>query len=75
MLQLSAFFLSQASFLENQDWRYPVASLAGTKLTGLKDILEDLFDECPEAEEEEGPLFKKIHLVDVPCSSSDPSDA
>ena len=37
-------------------------------------ILEDSFDECSEAEEEEDPPSKKIHLEDGPSTSSDPLD-
>ena len=63
---------SKASLLEKEAWGYFTASLAGTKTSGLWDILEDLFDECPETEEEEGPPSKKIHLEDEPFTSSDP---
>ena len=57
-----------------QAWGCFVASLAGSKTSSLWDILEDLFDEIPEVEEEEGPPSKKIHLEDEPSTSSDPSD-
>ena len=74
-LQLSVMLKSKASLLEREAWGYFTASLAGTKTYGLWDILEYLFDESPETEEEEGPPCRKIHLEDEPSTSSDPSDS
>ena len=75
MLHLSAKLKCKASLLEKEAWGYFADSLAGTKTSGLWDILEDLFNECPETEEEEGAPFKKIHLEDEPSTSSDPLDS
>ena len=41
------------------------------KTSGLWDILEDLFDEHPETEEDKGPPSKKIHSEDEYSTSSD----
>ena len=75
MLQLSAVPKSKASLLEKEAWGYFTVSLVGTKTSGLWDILEDLFNECPETEEEEGPPSKKIHLEYEPSTSSAPLDS
>ena len=69
----SAMLKSKASLLGKESWGHFVASLVGTKTSGLCDILEDFFDECPETEEEEGQPSKKIYLEDEPSTSSDPS--
>ena len=65
---------SKASLLEEEAWGYFVASLAGTKSSALWDILEDLFNELPEAEDEEGPPSMKIHMEDESSTSYDPLD-
>ena len=69
MLKLSAMLKSKASPLEKEAWGHFVVSLAGTKTSSLWDILGDLFNECPETEEEGSPPSKKIHLEDEPSSS------
>ena len=74
MLQLSATLKMKASSLAKEAWGCFVAFLAGSKTSSLWGILEDLFDELPEFEEEEGPPSKKIHMEDEPSTSSDPSD-
>ena len=61
MLKLSAMLKRKALLLEKEAWGNLAASLAGTRTTGLWDILEDLFAECSESEGEEGPPSKKIH--------------
>ena len=49
-----------------------MASLVGTKTSSLWDILEGLFAETPEVEEEEeGPPSNKVWLEDEPSTSSD----
>ena len=65
----------KASLLEKEAWGCFVAFIAGSKTSGLWDILKDLFDEIPEVKEEEGPPSKKIPLEDKPSTSSDASDA
>ena len=74
MLQLSATLQSKAALLKEEAWECFMAFLAGTKISGLWDILEDLADEIPEFEYEEGPPCKKFHLEDEPSTSSDPLD-
>ena len=76
MLREKLIFVSQD--LEHsstlQVWECFAAFLAGSITSGLWDILEDLFDELPEFEREEGPPSKYIHLEDEPSTSSDPLD-
>ena len=72
MLQLLAMLNSKALLLEKEAWGCLAASLAGTKTSGLWDILEDLFAECSESEEEEGPPSEKICQEDEPSTSSEP---
>ena len=74
MMQLSATHKMKASSLEKEARGCFVAFLAGSKTSILWEILEYLFDKCPEAKEEEGPPSKKIHLEDEPSTISDPSD-
>ena len=73
MLQLSAMLRSKALLLEKEAWGPLTACLAGTKTSGLWDILEDLFEECSGSEEEESAPSKKTHLEDEPSTSSGPS--
>ena len=51
MLQILAMLKSKALLLEKEAWEHFAASLAGTRTSGLWDILEDLFVECSESEE------------------------
>ena len=62
---------SKALLLEKEAWGCFTASLAGTKTSGLWDILEDLFAECSESKEE-GLPSKKICQEDETSTSSDP---
>ena len=64
---------SKALLLKKEPWECFAASLAGMKSSGLWDILEDLFAECSESKEEEGPPSKKIHQENELSTSSDPS--
>ena len=59
MLQLSTTLKSKAALLEKEDCGCFMASLVGMKTSSLWNILEDLFDEIPEFEEEEGSPSKK----------------
>ena len=74
MLQLSATLKMKADLLEKEAWGCFAASMAGSKTSNLWDILEDLFGENPEVEEEEDPPSKKVWLEDEPFTSSDPLD-
>ena len=73
MLQLLAILKSKALLLEKETWGHLTPSLAGTKTSGLWDILEDLFMECSDSEEEERPPSNKTHQEDEPSTSSGPS--
>ena len=72
MLQLLAMLKSKAVPLEKGAWGCFVAYLAGTKTSGLWDTLKDLFAECSESKEEEGPPSKMICQENEPSTSSDP---
>ena len=61
MLQLSSMLKSKVLLLEKEDWGCLATFLASSKTSGLWDILEDLFAECSESEEEESPPSKKPH--------------
>ena len=70
MLQLSAMLKSKLLLLEKEAWGHLRTCLAGTKTCCLWDILEDLFKECSDSEEEESPPSKKTHQEDEPSTSS-----
>ena len=73
MLQLLAMLKRKALLLEKAAWGCLTVSLAGTKTSGLWDILEDLFVDSSKSEEEEGPPSKKICQTDEPSTCSEPS--
>ena len=50
----------KATLLEKEAWGCLVASVVGSKTSGLWDILEDLFDKIIEVEEEEGQPSKTV---------------
>ena len=64
---------SKTLLLEKEAWGHFSASLAGTKTSGLWDILEGLFTECSDCEGEESPPPKKVHQEDKPFTGSEPS--
>ena len=66
MLQLSSMFKCKALLLEKEAWGHLSASLAGTKTSGVWDILEGLFMECSDSEEEESPPPKMFCQEDEP---------
>ena len=55
MLQLSTMLKSKALILEKEAWGCLTACLDATKICGLWDILEDLFEECSDFEEKVSP--------------------
>ena len=73
MQQLSSMLKSKALLLEKEAWGYLSASLASTKMSGLLDILEGLFMECSNSEEEESQPPKKFCQEDKLSTSSEPS--
>ena len=73
MLQISAMLKGKALLLEKEAWGHLTACLAGTKTFSLWNILEDLFEEWSDSEEEESPPSKKTCQEDEPSTSYRPS--
>ena len=69
MLQLAAILKAKAALFEKEACGCLAASLAGSKISGLWNLLEDLFGEMSKAEEEKSPPSKRSHSNDEPSTS------
>ena len=69
MLPFTAILKAKAALLEKEAWGHLAASLAGSKTSGLWDLLEDLFGEISEAEEEGSPPPRRSCSEDQPSTS------
>ena len=70
MLHLSSTLKAKAAQPVKEAWGHFAASLAGWRASDLWELLEDLFGEVFEAEEEEGPSSKKSQPKDKPSTSA-----
>ena len=69
MLKLAATLKAKAALLVKEAWDCIATSLVRSKTSYLWNLLEDLFGEMSEAEEEKSPPPKRNHFTDEPSTS------